>query len=316
MRLRVWQPGQVDKHTCDLYSLKRFPQIEKQRVFEVSRLIVDPSARGTPVAPSLFQRAYQLVVDTYGAYLGFLYCAPGLTRAYRRLGFRSYQGDLISSPDGMRVPMVMIVNDLGFFERVGSPLTPLVRHHFPTTGATPPGLEEYQKLVEGAFHHYELNPEKVWRELQDELLTDQSPASLFLENVPTEELKRLSNMAAVMDVPAGGTVTRAELVEEEIFLILEGVFEVLVDGRQVDLLHVGDIFGELAFFLSTHRRTATIQAVTDGQVLVIGRRFLAKIRKENPTLAADLLFNLCRIMADRQARTDSVCYGQHGQETG
>jgi CRP-like cAMP-binding protein len=177
-------------------------------------------------------------------------------------------------------------------------------------------LEEYQKWVEGAFHHYELNPEKVWRELQDELLTDQGPVSLFLENVPTEELKRLSNMAAVMDVPVGGTVTRAALVEEEIFLILEGVFEVLVDGRQVDLLHVGDIFGELAFFLSTHRRTATIQAVTDGQVLVIGRRFLAKIRKENPTLAADLLFNLCRIMADRQARTDSVCYGQHGQETG
>ena len=138
----------------------------------------------------------------------------------------------------------------------------------------------------------------------------------FLENVPTEELKRLSNMAAVMDVPVGGTVTRAELVEEEIFLILEGVFEVLVDGHRADLLHVGDIFGELAFFLSTHRRTATIQAVTDGQVLVIGRRFLAKIKKENPILAADLLFNLCRIMAARQAKTDGVCYGQQGQEMG
>ncbi|MFH1059012.1 MAG: cyclic nucleotide-binding domain-containing protein [Pseudomonadota bacterium] len=308
MRLRVWAQGEVDQHTAQIYSLARFPDLNRQAVFEISRLIVSPSVRSSPVAPSLFEAAYRLAVGRRHAHIGFLYCAPGLSRAYHRLGFRGYQGELIPSPDGLRVPMVMIAGDLEHFQKVGSPLTPLVQEHFPAGSDHHADTTDYRYLVEGAFHPYELDPAAVWREMQESLVDNERPASVFLDKVPPEALKRLADAATVMEAPAGAVITREKLVEEEMFLVLSGEFQVLLNGQRLVVLRPGDIAGELALFLPNHQRTANIEAVTPGRLVVIGRKFMATIKKENPALAAELLENLCRIMASRQAATDVVCY--------
>lgn len=312
MRVRVWAPGEVDQHTAHLYSLAHFPDLHTQAIFEISRLIVSPSVRASPVAPSLFEAAYRLAVGRHHAHIGFLYCAPGLSRAYHRLGFRGYQGDLIRTADGLRVPMVMIAGDLEHFQKVGSPLTPLVQEHFPPGSDHHADTQDYRYLVEGAFHPYELDPAAVWREMQESLLENERPATPFLDKVPPEALKLLADLATVMESPAGAVITREKLVEEEMFLVLSGEFQVTLHGQRLTVLRPGDIAGELALFLPNHQRTANIEAITPGRLAVIGRKFLATIKKENPALAADLLESLCQIMARRQANTDAVCYAPPG----
>ena len=48
------------------------------------------------------------------------------------------------------------------------------------------------------------------------------------------------------------------------------------------------------------RRVASVTAATDGQVLVLRRRFVDELMKNDPACAAEVLFGLARVLADRQ----------------
>jgi len=61
----------------------------------------------------------------------------------------------------------------------------------------------------------------------------------------------------------------------------------------------GEVGGEVGFFTSDRRRSATVTAATDGQVRVVRRRWLDELRGSDPRAAADVLFQLARTLADR-----------------
>jgi CRP-like cAMP-binding protein len=62
----------------------------------------------------------------------------------------------------------------------------------------------------------------------------------------------------------------------------------------------GDVIGEIGFFGSPGRRTASVTAASDGQVLVLRRHFVDELMKSDPACAAEVLFGLARVLADRQ----------------
>jgi CRP-like cAMP-binding protein len=95
-------------------------------------------------------------------------------------------------------------------------------------------------------------------------------------------------------------VTKVGHGEREMYVILEGVFEVF-DGNdcRVALLTKGDPFGEVAFFRGSGRRSASVRAVEAGRVLVLRRRFLRELMSKKPDAAAKILYNLARVLADR-----------------
>ena len=45
---------------------------------------------------------------------------------------------------------------------------------------------------------------------------------------------------------------------------------------------------------------ASVTAASDGQVLALRRRFVDEIMKSDPACAAEILFGLARVLADRQ----------------
>jgi CRP-like cAMP-binding protein len=48
------------------------------------------------------------------------------------------------------------------------------------------------------------------------------------------------------------------------------------------------------------RRIASVTAASDGQVLVLRRRFVDELMESDPACTADVLFGLTRVLADRQ----------------
>ena len=96
-----------------------------------------------------------------------------------------------------------------------------------------------------------------------------------------------------MQVTADTLITREEHVEKEMFITLEGVFEVIMGERRVAILEKGDIFGEVAFF------RATVKALTDGRLLVLRRKFLKEMAKRDPDTAFNILFNLGSMLSER-----------------
>jgi hypothetical protein len=298
LRVQLFPSGQVPDGFSKRFSLDLFPGIADQTVAEAGRLLVSKTLRGKLVLPAL-ARAGLAHLHAAGVFFNFCYCAPGLVRPYRRLGYRPYSCELINTADGLRVPMVLVTSDLQYLKRAHSPLAAQVAEVFGVGKRAPLDLSPYASLL-GTQAVIDTDADSVWRQVEEELLQEDHPP-VFLENVPASAARRLAEKGFVMDVPADRVVTRSELQEREVFLILDGLFEVAAEGRRLALLHKGEIFGEVAFFNESGRRTASVRSLMPGRVMVLRRRFLEELIEEDPRAATQILINLGRILAARLA---------------
>lgn len=82
-----------------------------------------------------------------------------------------------------------------------------------------------------------------------------------LERQLSTELMRSRAKPAIIDVEAGTVITEQGEMAEELFLVLDGVVEVEVDGDRLAEYGPGSVHGERAV-LEGGRRTSTVRAVT------------------------------------------------------
>ena len=122
----------------------------------------------------------------------------------------------------------------------------------------------------------------------------------MLEALSEDTVRKLTETGFLMEVSAGHLLTEKGLTQREIFVILDGAFEVHDGDRRIALLGPGDVIGEIGFFGTSGRRIASVTAASDGQVLVLRRRFVDELMKSDPACAAEILFGLARVLADRQ----------------
>lgn len=294
-RAQIWRPGRVPRADFEMLGMDRFPGIAGYTTAEGARLMIRPSARGSLVMPALAIHGYRYAV-AQGVDLIFAWCAPGLVHAYRRLGYRPYGMSMIPTPDGLRVPLVGVPSDLAYLQKVRSPLLPLALLEFAPGRRPRLDMAPLLPVLEGA-HTFEADPEHVWRDLQEEVLQGEAHGSPLFRKLPDSALHLLAQDGFTMEVEEGGILTKEDLVEREMFVVLEGVFQVEVGNHVVDVAHPGEICGFLEMFLESGRRRSTIRAATRGKVLILRRKFLDDLEKRNPALANQVLRNLCSIMA-------------------
>jgi CRP-like cAMP-binding protein len=98
----------------------------------------------------------------------------------------------------------------------------------------------------------------------------------IMRSVPLFAPLRLEGLAAIVartrrqDVAAGADVIRQDELGERWYVLADGKLEVTIDGHWVQTLLPGDTFGERAL-LRDDRRSATVSAITDAQVLALDR---------------------------------------------
>lgn len=117
----------------------------------------------------------------------------------------------------------------------------------------------------------------------------------------------------------GEYVARQGEEASHIYIIKSGRVElrITVDGEMVRKREfaVGDSFGEAAM-LSLVNNTASFVAVEDSELIVLSRRALNQLRREDPELFCQLILNLARDLARKLQFTDEMllrCHqGEHG----
>jgi hypothetical protein len=215
------------------------------------------------------------------------------------LGFRTYAGKLVPTPDGIEVPLVMFPSDKAYLEQVGSFIAPFVDVFYGPDRRELLPIARWSQLLDADSAPVQVDPAAV-RYRVDRLRAGigQSPRRM-LEALSDETVRTLSEQGFLMKVPAGELLTEQGLAQQELFVILDGTFEVREGERRLRIIGPGDVIGEVAFFGSAGRRSASVSAASDGQVLVLRRHLLDELRKTDPAAAAEVLFELARALADR-----------------
>ena len=296
LRLQVWDPGRIPQDIFQRFSLHLFPGIDAYKVSEAARLVVRPDMRGGHLLASLALAAFEHGVTNHDVFVCFLYCSPGLVRAYMRLGFRPYPGFVIPNEDGIRLPMFMVAADLEHLKAIGSPLAPLMARHF-SADTMPADISSFLKVVNEQPYHYETDPSRVWQEVRDHLQPGPGNRSPFLEGISASDAEVLCHSGFIMEIPTDKVVMREGLVERELYLVLRGEYEVRIEDKVLGVLGEGDVLGEVSFFNNPGERVATVRSLTPGRVMVLERHFLERLVPSHPELACRLLTNLGRILS-------------------
>jgi hypothetical protein len=299
IRIRRWLPGEVPVKDWDTFSMERFDGLGQLRTAEFGRLMIEPGHRGQVGLLSIACAIYQLGATELPADVGFINCATGLVRHYRLLGFRTYAGRLVPTVDGIEVPLVFIPSDRAFMEQAGSFLVPLADVLYGSGGRAAVEVARWADLLDPDAAPVRFDAEAVWERVS---LMRQAAGNhpSMLEGLSEETVRKLTEKGFLMELAAGQLLTEKGLSQQEIFVVIDGVFEVHDDARRLRVIGPGDVIGEIGFFGTSGRRSASVTAASDGQVLVLRRHFVDELMKSDPPCAAEILFGLARVLADRQ----------------
>jgi CRP-like cAMP-binding protein len=114
-------------------------------------------------------------------------------------------------------------------------------------------------------------------------------------------------LGTLQAVRAGETAVRQGEMGESMYVIINGRADVVVIGsdgqrRLVQRLDRGDVFGEMGL-VRRQQRTADIVAVDDLELLAVDQRFLERLQRRYPSIAATVFLNLTRILSDKLEST-------------
>lgn len=299
IRIRQWEPGEVPQKDWDTFSMERFSGLRDMRTAELGRLMLEPGHRGQLGLVSIACALYELYAREPSVDVIFVYCAAGLVRYYRLLGFRTYAGRLVPTPDGIEVPLMVIPSDRAYLEQVGSFLAPFTDVFYGSGKRAPLDIRGWSHLLDADSAPVRFGSGVIWTQVSRLRQEADGPPSM-LDAFSEETVRKLARQGFLMNIEAGQLLTEKGLFQREIFVILDGAFEVHDGDRRLRLIGPGDVVGEDSFFGSSGQRTASVTAATDGRVLVLRRHFVDALIKSDPTCAAEVLFGLARVLADRQ----------------
>src|SRR3954463_2596211 len=141
--------------------------------------------------------------------------------------------------------------------------------------------------------------------------TDQSAVELLksvtlFADLEEGELERFSHFAVPRTFPAGTRVFHEGDDSDACYIVKEGSFRVTrehSDGRAITLatLGAGEIFGELAM-LDGDKRSASAEALTDGELLALPANDVRSLLARNPEIALKLVAGLVRRLRAANAR--------------
>jgi CRP/FNR family transcriptional regulator, cyclic AMP receptor protein len=99
-----------------------------------------------------------------------------------------------------------------------------------------------------------------------------------------ELAEELADVAEVLAISAGQTLISQGADDNDIYFILAGTFDVVVNGRRVDGRGAGDHVGEMAAVQPAQRRSATVVALEGAIVARLSAGAFSSLGSRHPQL--------------------------------
>lgn len=129
-----------------------------------------------------------------------------------------------------------------------------------------------------------------------------SVAPMFLADATVDDWAAVLAHSERRRFHSGDTVIRAGDVDRSLLIIMEGDLETVAERRgkrrRLSPAPAGSVVGELGF-IDGKARSASVIALTDGELLRMSRSSFESLAAVNPHLGRMVLFDLAVILADR-----------------
>ena len=136
---------------------------------------------------------------------------------------------------------------------------------------------------------------------------------LFLPEATATDWAKIFSFAEVLEVSAGLALVQAGEDERALYLLTEGTLGVRMPREETAFKSIDapSVLGELAFFDGSPR-SATLDALTDVQVVKIDMDCFSQLSEAEPALAHAMLMDLARILALRLRMASDVISSLRG----
>jgi CRP-like cAMP-binding protein len=136
---------------------------------------------------------------------------------------------------------------------------------------------------------------------------EESAELLFLPEATASDWATIFSYAQVREVSAGLALVQAGEVDRALYLLIDGTVGVRMPREEsaFKTIDAPSVLGELAFFDGAPR-SATLDALTDVQVVRIDMECFRQLSDNEPALAEAMLLDLARILALRLRMASDV----------
>lgn len=129
----------------------------------------------------------------------------------------------------------------------------------------------------------------------------------LFENLSLSDIERLAEQVTVRTFNPGDLMFREGDEGDGLYVIDEGSVEIFIapegNRKSLAVLFDRDYFGEMALIDDGGRRTASAEARSQTHCLYLGKAAFDDLLASSHVTAAKILFQLCRVLSRRLART-------------
>ena len=125
------------------------------------------------------------------------------------------------------------------------------------------------------------------------------PGSTGVEFSPAE-IRQLLAVGEPIHAPAGTCILSRDEQGDCMYVIWSGSIEVQLADVTRQVAGRGNYFGELSFINPTHRRSASITALTDCSLIRLDQRSMQRLSSEFPSAVISLMRRTCSLLANKE----------------
>jgi predicted N-acetyltransferase YhbS len=286
MRLN-WVDQGVTRDVFDGLQLGRFlVHVPAHHVVVVSGFAIAVEHRGGSLAVSMMRAGADRIAAS-GAEVVVCDCQPHLLDLYRRVGFRIYASPFDHPQGGVVIPLALLAGDIDYLRDIRSPLADV----FAGSAQNRPSLVGLRATL-GRGSEASVRFDSDAESLADLPLDG---ARLF-QGLDDAERARLLKRGLVLELADAQRLIVDTQPTRTLYVVLDGVLDIIRDGRHVGVSGAGDLVGEIAALLDIPR-TATVVARGGARVLALSDGVLRQTLEAEPSVGSTLLLNLARELA-------------------
>ena len=280
------------------YKPTRFaPKFPLSEICHVGRLALAPNVRSGVALVRLIVPAFE-EGRRRGLRLAVSDCSPYLLPLEEGLGYRQYAEPFNDPVYGLKLPIMLLLEDLEHLKAVKSPFVEAASH-FPSDDTAGAWFSEtFPEFVKRAAQA-PADREHFLDVVAESVASEHIQRHSLFAGLNRSEIDALLNSSVRVVARPGDYLIRRGLKESHLYFILSGVVEVLDEGgRVLTPLGKGDFLGEIALLTGANRSADAVARETC-ECLLISARTLEGMLKTAPELYGKTMRNIARALAVR-----------------